>query len=297
MAEQTGLNLGLNYGWDLGEVGWNTGNDESLLLLDKLVMPAVEALLAAPPGTEVEGELYLVNSSPSGAWTGHARELAYYNGTGWDFYTCKVGYVFFIKGGTYINRLFSWQGGFTEPFARIIRLLSDSIIGVDASDATKKLALTLSGITTGTTRTWTAPNKDGTFMTSTGDTMSGDLNLADNQIIRPKFKDAAQTMVASAATGLATIDLSAGNVYSVTLDGSISGLAMSNPPGAGIYGEVLIIFTQGASAYTVSWDASVAWPGGAAPTITATNGKRDIIRLRTIDGGLIWLGEIVAQNI
>lgn len=37
-----------------------------------------------PPVSPTEGDRYLVGGSPTGAWTGHAQEVAYYSG-GWQF--------------------------------------------------------------------------------------------------------------------------------------------------------------------------------------------------------------------
>lgn len=37
-----------------------------------------------PPGSPAEGDRYLVGDTPTGAWVGHAQEVAYYSG-GWQF--------------------------------------------------------------------------------------------------------------------------------------------------------------------------------------------------------------------
>jgi hypothetical protein len=41
--------------------------------------------LATPPGSPGQGDRYLVAASPTGAWTGHAGDIAFYMGTEWAF--------------------------------------------------------------------------------------------------------------------------------------------------------------------------------------------------------------------
>lgn len=41
--------------------------------------------LATPPGSPADGAAYIVAASPTGAWSGHATHIAYWNGTAWKF--------------------------------------------------------------------------------------------------------------------------------------------------------------------------------------------------------------------
>jgi hypothetical protein len=41
----------------------------------------------------------------------------------------------------------------------------------------------------------------------------------------------------------------------------------------------------------------VLWPGGTAPTLTSTYGKRDVFSFVTVDGGTTWMAVISGQNI
>jgi len=63
-----------------------------------------------------------------------------------------------------------------------------------------------------------------------------------------------------------TINWNLGNVHSITLSASCT-LTFSNPVSGGRY---VLIVTKGATAYTITWPATVTWPGGTAPTITAS---------------------------
>lgn len=50
-----------------------------------------------PPGSPSEGDRYLVGSDPTGAWTGHAQEVAYYSG-GWQFLAPMPGWRAYVPG-------------------------------------------------------------------------------------------------------------------------------------------------------------------------------------------------------
>lgn len=53
-------NLGLNYGWDYGERGWNKGMDENILKLGFCDKKEVKSFLSTPPTTPIDGDAYIV---------------------------------------------------------------------------------------------------------------------------------------------------------------------------------------------------------------------------------------------
>ena len=62
------------------------------------------------------------------------------------------------------------------------------------------------------------------------------------------------------------------------------------------YGMSLkIIQDSGASGYTITWPTSVKWPGGTAPTLTATASAEDQFVFYTKDGGTNWYGFTAGQ--
>lgn len=64
-----------------GEVTHNT----AVQMLDAFTFLNIKDRdLATPPGSPANGDCYIVASSPTGAWTGHAGQVAIYN-TGWLF--------------------------------------------------------------------------------------------------------------------------------------------------------------------------------------------------------------------
>lgn len=130
----------------------------------------------------------------------------------------------------------------------------------------------------------------------TGDTMSGQLSMADNVVSRPELKDYAETVVAHGNMGATeTFDCEGGNTHTGTLDSNVT-FTLSNPPATGKLGTITMILTADGTSRTITWPGSVVWPGGVAPTMTATNGKRDIITLITTNAGTTWFGIVVGQN-
>jgi hypothetical protein len=106
-----------------------------------------------------------------------------------------------------------------------------------------------------------------------------------------QFTDYAITSTTvSSSSGSITLDLNDGNAFQTTLTENITTVTLSNPPGSGIYGELIWKITQDTTARTVTFPAAVDWPGATAPTISTGSGDVDIIYLRTWDGGTIWYG-------
>ena len=124
---------------------------------------------------------------------------------------------------------------------------------------------------------------------STENYIKSTLNLYDNILQRPVFKDYGETKTALSAAASVTIDLTTGNVFTITPDQNTT-FVFSNPPASGVAGSFTLIWTQDSSNRTITWPGSVDWAGGSAPDVTAGNAKIDIYTFFTIDGGTIWYG-------
>lgn len=84
-----------------------------------------------------------------------------------------------------------------------------------------------------------------------------------------------------------TLDLSSGTVFSST-PSSDPTYVFSNPPASGIaYGFTLKITPS--ATITITWPASVDWPGGTAPEAPAS-GETDVFVFYTQDGGTTYYG-------
>jgi len=100
---------------------------------------------------------------------------------------------------------------------------------------------------------------------------------------------------ATITTGTLALDFNAGSYNQVTLNQNITTFTVANSSATG-QSELVIKFTANGTAYTVTWPTGTKWAGGAAPTLTSTNGKSDFIRLLTDNAGTNWYGFVLGQN-
>ena len=72
-------------------------HNEALMGLDVLVQPVVASrTLGTPPETPLAGEAFIVGSSASGAWAGHASEIALFQNGGWVFHDPAEGWQAYV---------------------------------------------------------------------------------------------------------------------------------------------------------------------------------------------------------
>jgi hypothetical protein len=89
-------------------------------------------------------------------------------------------------------------------------------------------------------------------------------------------------------SGTRDIDLTLGNFVSATVAGTTT-WTFSNPIASpASIGFVLELINGGSAALT--WPAAVKWPGGTAPTLTASG--VDVLTFITDDGGTTWRGVV-----
>ncbi|CAH1656813.1 conserved hypothetical protein [Hyphomicrobiales bacterium] len=73
-------------------------HNEALLKLDTLVQLAVEDRhLASPPPSPADGAAWIVASPATGAWAGHAQEVAARQDGSWTFLTPRVGWQAYLR--------------------------------------------------------------------------------------------------------------------------------------------------------------------------------------------------------
>lgn len=124
--------------------------NETFLALDIIVqLNVLDRNLAAPPGSPVEGDAYIVASSPTGAWAGKAGQVAAYQGGGWVFYVPREGWNAWVRDenvplvydGTNWLSLITAGGGLTTA------LLNDgstvALLGINGAiaDTTNRLSV------------------------------------------------------------------------------------------------------------------------------------------------------------
>ena len=89
-------------------------HNEALQALDLIVAAAVEEPpRSAPPAIPAVGSCYIVSTTPSGAWAGHASSLAGMTAAGWRFVVPVEGLAAFIRsnGLTAVYREGDWDQG------------------------------------------------------------------------------------------------------------------------------------------------------------------------------------------
>jgi hypothetical protein len=131
--------------------------NEALRRLDALVQVTVQsAALATPPVSPVEGQRWILPASPTGAWTGHAGQIAAWQDGAWAFYAPLDGWtaidintdtLLLYNAGTGI-----WTGLITGVFSDAAFTLQDDI------DPTKQARFQIAGFTIGATRVFTLPD-------------------------------------------------------------------------------------------------------------------------------------------
>lgn len=94
MALTNGANMGVLVSGAQGEAHYN-----ELLkqwrALDGFLMGFVISKTNTPPGSPSDGDMYIVGTSPTGAWSGHANAIARYwqGGAVWEFFTPREGWT------------------------------------------------------------------------------------------------------------------------------------------------------------------------------------------------------------
>lgn len=113
-------------------------HNEALDQLDVLVQPFVQAAnLATPPSTPLPGESWIVPTGATGAWAGHAGEIAAYQAGDWRFYDPAEGWQVFDRA---TGALLVYSGSSWVAIAAVDDGLPQ--LGVNASaDSSNRLAV------------------------------------------------------------------------------------------------------------------------------------------------------------
>jgi hypothetical protein len=117
--------------------------------------------------------------------------------------------------------------------------------------------------------------------------------LTNKTIEAGTFTNGYTEEVATANTSTAyTIDLANGTVQILTLTDNC---VYTFPTPVAGQSFILIQKQDATGSRTVTWPASVKWPGATAPTLTATAAKADKFIFTAIDD-TSWLGSVAGQN-
>lgn len=115
--------------------------NEALRVLDAVQsMPTILVLdkdLTAPPGSPSDGDIYIPAVTATGDWVGQEGKIAYYDSTGWVFYTAAEGWLIYLVDEN-LHQQFDGAAwiGFPNSIQNIV------LLGVNTTaDATNKLAV------------------------------------------------------------------------------------------------------------------------------------------------------------
>ena len=94
------------------------------------------------------------------------------------------------------------------------------------------------------------------------------------------------------ATGSVTLNLTNGNVFNLTLTGSVT-LAFSGATNGVACSFTLYLTQDNTGGRSVTWPGSVSWIGGVAPTLTTTANAINVLVFETLNGGTTWFGSTI----
>jgi hypothetical protein len=122
---------------------------------------------------------------------------------------------------------------------------------------------------------------------TSGGNVSGEINMQDNLLTRPKIKDYSEAIgTTPATTGIVTLDLTTGNTFDVTPTGAII-IAVTNPPVSGDVGSFTLYIKNSATVYSKTFPASFKFDNDVIPDMSTPN-KTIILSGVTKNGGTTY---------
>lgn len=112
-------------------------------------------------------------------------------------------------------------------------------------------------------------------------TAAGNLQMADNEILRPLLSDVGEktNFIGNSGTGPIAVDFTDGHYQTLTVTGAFT-ISFTNFPESTIAGGLTLELTNGESS-AITWPAEVKWAGNVLPTFSTTG--VDIITFVTRD--------------
>ncbi|MDZ4136112.1 MAG: DUF2793 domain-containing protein, partial [Paracoccaceae bacterium] len=270
-------------------------HNEALRLLDAMVQLSVlDRTRTAPPASPTDGDRHIVASGATGLWVGWDLNVAFWVDGVWMRLVPRPGWLAWIADEA---AFVVWNGSAWDLVGEPVDV-SDAVFSlVNDADPTKKALFSLSGISTGTTRTFSLPNTSSELailagtQTFTGNkTFSGSLTASGAVSITGTFTASGTVTVSAAAASI-------GTAITAATYGMGTGI---NPTGVT---KTLNLGTGGASGSTtvVNIGSATAGAGGTTvvntPTVTFANAVTQVgMPQANLTAQLLGLGGATADS-
>ena len=184
-------------------------HNEALRLLDAMVQLSVlDRNRTIPPVSPTDGDRHIVASGATGLWAGWDLNVAFWVDGVWMRLVPRPGWLAWITA----EQVFVvWNGSAWEPVGEPVDVPDSVFSLVNTADPTKRAVLSLSGISIGTTRTFTLPNTSSELAILAGtQTFSGNKTFSGTLTVSGTVTASGATATIGTATGTATYGMGTG---------------------------------------------------------------------------------------
>ena len=225
-------------------------HNEALRLLDAMVQLSVlDRTRTTPPASPADGDRHLVASGATGLWAGWDLNVAFWVDGSWLRLVPRQGWLVWIAA----EQVFVvWNGSAWDPVG-VPQDVSDAIFSlVNDADPTKMALFSLSGITTGTTRTFTLPNTSSELAI-----LAGTQTFTGNKTFSGTLTASGTVTVSAASASIGTATTTA--TYGMGTGATTTGVT-----------KTVNLGTGGASGSTTVVNIGSATAGAAGTTVVNT---------------------------
>lgn len=258
-------------------------HNEALRLLDAMVQLSVlDRTRTAPPVSPTDGDRHIVASGATGLWAGWDLNVAFWVDGVWMRLVPRPGWLAWIAAE---QAFVVWNGSAWDLVGEPVDV-SDAVFSLaNDADPTRKALFSLSGISTGTTRTFTLPNTSSELAILAGtQTFTGNKTFSGTLTVSGTITVSA----ASASIGTATTTAT----YGMGTGGTTTGVT-----------KTLNLGTGGAAGSTtvVNIGPAAAGAGGTTvvntPTVTFANAVTQVgMPQANLTAYLLGLGGATADS-
>jgi len=226
-------------------------HNDALRLLDAMVQLSVlDRDLTAPPASPADGDRYIVASGAIGLWAGWDLNVAFWVDGIWMRLVPRPGWLAWIADEA---AFVVWNGSVWDLVGEPVDV-SDAVFSlVNDADPTKKALFSLSGITTGTARTFTLPNTSSELAI-----LAGTQTFSGNKTFSGTLTAAGTVTVSAAAASIGTATTTA--TYGMGTGATTTGVT-----------KTLNLGTGGASGSTTVVNIGSATAGAGGTTVVNTS--------------------------